>query len=165
MTHKILYEKFKNLDHRELHNALETACINGFLDDVRYLLTSTELNKHIDIHVHNNNPIYLACQSGNLEIVKYLLTSSELKKHADIYSNKNRCFRAVCNSQHLHIVEYLVNEFKIEKNENMENYFKSKKTPFCAYVLHIFEMRNLKSSLESELNSEINSVDNNKIKI
>jgi ankyrin repeat protein len=166
MNNKSLYEKFKDLDHRQLHTALETACINGSLSEVRYLLTSSEIKSHIDIQVHNNNPVYLACQAGNLEIVKYLLTSPELKKHADIYSHKNRCFRAVCNSQHLHIAEYLIHEFKIEKNENMENYFKSKKTSFCVHVLHMFEMRILKQSMENELdNNKIVSLDNKKLKI
>lgn len=166
MTNQHFHKKLNNLDHRALHNALETACINGSLNEVRYLLTSTELKFKIDIHVHNNNPLYLACQSGNLHIVKYLLTSPDLKTHADIYSHKNRCFRAVCNSQHLDIAQYLVCEYKIEKSENIENYFKSKKTPFALHVKHLFEMRDLNSSLENELNSDkLNESITNKIKI
>ena len=166
MNAQYLYNKFKDMDHRALHTALETACINGSLNEVRYLLTSSELKIKIDIHVHNNNPLYLACQSGNLHIVKYLLTSPELSKHGDIYSNKSRCFRAICNSQHLDIAEYLIRDYKIQKNENIENYFKSKKTPFALHVKHLFEMRDLNSTLENELNSDkLNGIVSNKVKI
>lgn len=154
MSNQYLYDKFKNLEHRQLHTALEIACTNGSLNEVRYILTSPEIKIRIDINVHNNNPLFLACQSGNLHIVKYLLTSPELKKHADIYSRKSRCFRAICNAQHLDIVEYLIRDYKIEKNENMENYLNNKKTVFCNHVKHLFEMRALNSSLHNELNSE-----------
>lgn len=166
MNKQLLHEKFNNLGHRELHTALETACINGSLSEIRYLLTSSQIRFNIDINIHSDNPLFLACQSGNLHVVKYLLTSPELTKHADIYSRKNRCFRAVCNSQHMDVAEYLICEFQIEKNENIENYLKSKKTVFCSYVKNMFDMRSLKSTLENELNSDkINEYHNSKIKI
>ena len=65
---------------------LNWACRRGFLEIVKYLLTSPEVKHHADIHRYSDEPIKSACIFGHLDIVKYLLESPDLEDHANIYA-------------------------------------------------------------------------------
>ena len=72
-----LKEKYKKLNQEELNKQFINACQNDDLDIVKYLLTSSELTEHADIHAADDVGFVCACRYSNFEIVKYLVTSAE----------------------------------------------------------------------------------------
>lgn len=108
MTH---YQKMSKF---ELNSAFVTACKDGHLDKVAYLLTSPELVEHGNAEIYHNENLGFrwACQFGHLEIVKYLLTSPELKKNkipfANIHVKEDAGFLTACTKGYLEIVSYLL---------------------------------------------------------
>ncbi len=150
MINPYLYNKYKRMTTKELNNALEAVCVSGDLNEVKYLLTSSDLKSHANPTIHSNSPLFMACREGHLHIVKYLLSSSELKKHADIYSDHNRCFKTICAFGRLDIAEYLIFEFGIEKNKEIDNILQIKKDSCSKAILNMFEVRELNNPLNEE---------------
>ena len=111
---KIDKNTYQDMNQDELNQELLNACIQGQLDIIQYLLTSPELQEHLDIHYQDNsyrNALIWACYQGHLDIVQYLLTSPDLQDHANIYHQDNYGKNALmyaCINGHLNIVEYLL---------------------------------------------------------
>jgi ankyrin repeat protein len=119
MSFKSFYSKYKNFSQKKLNIAFNEACVNGNLDEVRYLLTSTELKEHADIHFNNDNGLSDACWEGHLEIVKYLLTSPELTEHAFINDHQEKDSNGLlnaCGAGHLEIVKYLLTSPELKEH-------------------------------------------------
>ena len=71
-------EKYQYMNKKELNEGLLEASFYAHSDIVKYLLTSSELKEHANIHYqdnHGSNALMIACKKGYLDIVKYLLTS------------------------------------------------------------------------------------------
>lgn len=122
-----LYAKFKNLNESELNVALMTSCRCGNLEEVKYILTSPELEFHANPQSFSHTAFNLACSQGYLEVVQYMLTSPELKVHANIHANKHDYIHtpfvnAACKNQS-HILYYFILELNIEKRKYMDDYF------------------------------------------
>jgi ankyrin repeat protein len=107
-------EKFLKLVQRDSENeeALSLlfirACINGDLEKIKYLLTSSYLKKHAQISHNNYQGFFEACERGSLDIVKYLLTSPELKEHADIHAKEDYIINLAVNYEYTDIINYLL---------------------------------------------------------
>ncbi len=97
---------FQRYDQNQLNKAFIDACKDGDLDVVQYLLTSSELQEHADIHADDGGGIMLACRNGHLDIIRYLLTSPELKEPPNIQHLLTGIMLA-CINDNLTIVEYL----------------------------------------------------------
>ena len=108
MINKKTIELYKTLTPKQLNKVFIDSCENGYLEVVKYLLTSPELKEHADIHANNDSGFRLACEKGHLEIVKYLLTSADLIQHANIHANNDYGFRSACANGDLEIVKYLL---------------------------------------------------------
>jgi len=153
MTDLNFKEKFANAEKDDLDFYFLTACTNGYLDEVKYLLTSKDLKEHPSV-TEDAMPLSIACAEGKLEVVKYLLTSSDLKEHANVYAKETEAFKVACNRLCEEVVEYLIFEFNIEKNQDIINILSFPKTPFDARVANMFTMREVNSELSQELNSD-----------
>lgn len=111
--------KFQHYSNYQLNNVFIQACEYGYLDVVKYLLTSTELTKHANIHAHDDAGFRWACENGHLDIVKYLLTSPELTEHADIHAYNDYGFRSACEYGHLDIVKYLLTSPELKEHADI----------------------------------------------
>jgi len=155
MNNPYLYNKYKKMVSKELNNALESCCISGDLNEVKYLLTSPDLKSRANPTVHTNSPLFLACREGHLHIVKYLLSSPELKKHADIYSDSNRCFKTICAFGRLDIAEYLIFDYQIEKTQDIDSILKIKRDSCSKAIENMFEARELTKPLNDNNSKKI----------
>ena len=61
MINQELKEKYKKLNQEELNDQFINACKNDNLDIVKYLLTSSELTEHADIHAADDLGFIVAC--------------------------------------------------------------------------------------------------------
>ncbi len=100
----VLKLQFQNYNQEKLNDAFIVACKDGDLDIIRYLLTSDDLAKNVNI----NTGFRMACEYGHLPIVKYLLTSKELKNHADIHTNDDGAYQWTCRHGDVEVVRYLL---------------------------------------------------------
>jgi hypothetical protein len=72
-----------NSTKEDIKNALYQACRNDELEQVRFILTSSQLKYRPSVDEDNQAPLVNALVYGNYEIAKYLLTSPELNEHGD----------------------------------------------------------------------------------
>jgi ankyrin repeat protein len=101
-------EESKNYDQVEIDVAFQSACLNGDVEKVKYLLTSPQLKFHPDIHMDKEFGLRAACMNGHLNVIKFLTTSPELKEHSDItYDNETPLSVASLNN-HLNIVKFFL---------------------------------------------------------
>jgi hypothetical protein len=145
------YETYKDASQDELNQAFINACNDGKLEIVKYLLTSSKLNQHININVNNGAGFCLACREGHLEIVKYLLTSPDLKEHANIHIEKNFGFKMAYKYSHFDIITFLILEMNMEKTEHIEDFLRRNPNEEIDNMFTIIE---LKTQLEKDLSSD-----------
>ena len=77
--------------------ALISACQNGHLDIVKYLL-----KQGADIHVRNDLALRQASRKGHLKVVKYLV-----EQGANIYAEDAAALHKATQNGHSDVVEYL----------------------------------------------------------
>jgi hypothetical protein len=77
-------QKFFKLSQYEVNKEFINACENGYIDIVQYLLTSSELKTHADIHAGYDSGFKKACGSGYLDIIQYLIFDMNLEKTESI---------------------------------------------------------------------------------
>lgn len=99
----------------ELHFEFIHACEYGYMEDVRYLLTSPELKYHADIHTMEDFGFRLACSNGHLPIVEYLISSPELTEHANVHIRHDYGFRYACEHERYDTTAYLFQVFEAEQ--------------------------------------------------
>jgi ankyrin repeat protein len=112
-------KNYTKLSQNKLNKEFIDACENGHLEVVKYLLTSPELKKHVNIHVFNDYGFRFACVNGHLNIVQYLLTSPDLKNHANIHSQNDLGFQWACGKGHIKIVQYLLTSVDLKDHANI----------------------------------------------
>lgn len=114
-----LYEKYKNASLDDLNKDLVNACIEGELEIVQYLLSSTDLKQHADINDEDCLAFCFACSTGNLDIVKYMLTSPELKIHVNINAKEGEPLSWACENGQLEVVKYLLSSSDLKEHANL----------------------------------------------
>lgn len=112
-------KNYTNCSQVTLNSEFNTACRNGQLDIVKYLLTSHDLEKHAKINANDGWGFIWACQNGYLDIIKYLLTSPDLKKHVRISTQNYYGVYWACQGGHLDVVEYLLSSPELKKHANI----------------------------------------------
>ena len=110
---------YKKMNKNQLDDEFVNACNKGHLEVVKYLLTSSDLKKHANIHKTEDSGFILSCRANHLEIVKYLLTSSDLKEHAHIHAQNNAAFIGACIYGALDIVKYLLMSPDLKEHVNI----------------------------------------------
>ena len=144
--------KYKTLTQEQLNKVFIDSCENGYLEVVKYLLTSPDLKEHADIHADNDNGFIDSCVNGYLEVVKYLLTSPELTEHADIHAKYDLGFKWACRDGHLEVIKYLIIDMNIDKTNYIEEYLNENKDK--KYVQQATELFNTRV-LHHQLNENI----------
>lgn len=105
----------------KLNDKLAYSCRDGLIENVKYLLTSKELDIHAEINHNMCYPLKFACSNNRLDIVKYLLTSPELKEKADIHADNDGALNFACaNKDTQEIINYLLCSPDLKENANFE---------------------------------------------
>lgn len=126
-----LYEEYKYLNQDELNKSLLLACKYGWLNKVKYLLTSPDLSNHADINTKYVNihsyPIIFAAKEGYLDIVKYLIDEPSLEGTLDVKTNEGAVLGYACYQGQLHVAQYLLSNpiytSQINLDANLEKGF------------------------------------------
>ena len=117
--------KYKTLTQKQLNEVFINSCQNGYLEVVKYLLTSPDLKEHANIHAQDDLGFRWACARGHLEVVKFLILdmSIEKTKHIEDYLNKNQDNKCVKEAIEL----FKIREFNQKLNANLEHKEKQNK--------------------------------------
>lgn len=134
-------------------------CEQGNLEQVKYWLTSPNLESHANINADNGGPIISACLKGHLSIIQFLLTSPDLIEHADIHLANDMAFRFAYAKYSLdysvtkNVIDYLVMIYGIKLTNTIQE--EMRKFPnaevskmFFKRTVHIYdgEKKHLKRS-------------------
>jgi ankyrin repeat protein len=151
-------------EQERLYEELMLACRTGDLDEVKYLLTSPELDEHATINIYNykdiSSPLTEACWNGHLEVVKYLLTSPELKEKADIHFKDDQALNFACYQGHLDVVKYLLTSSdltehaKLNDRENQKPLLNACDGEYLDIVKYLMESNDLKEKPDLDSISE-----------
>jgi hypothetical protein len=151
------FRQYRGQNKKFINNGLFSACQNGRLDEVQYLLTSPELKENADINFGDDsyigNPLTNACFGGHLEIVQYLLFSKTLKENVKIANFGTSAFEAAFLNNHIHILKYLIFEIKIEKTEEIKKIIAHSPITGSSNIDNLFQIRELNSKLNNELHT------------
>ncbi len=82
MIHPFSY--YQNRSSKDLNDILCTACRRGRIDKLRYMLTTPEISKKIDIHHRNAICFDWMLYSKRFEVLKYLIFEYKIEKTKDI---------------------------------------------------------------------------------
>ena len=91
---------------------LDSACYNGHLDVVQYLITECKC----DLMCKRNDgstPLKAACYNGHLNVVRYLITECKCNQMCKD-NNGSTPLHSACNNGHLNVVRYLITECKCD---------------------------------------------------
>jgi ankyrin repeat protein len=119
MKYPEYYEQFKDCSYLELNSRLCLACEKGWLEEISYLLTSSDLPINASLNYDNGLPLTSASKKGKLEIIKFLLTSPNLKNHANIHSKNDMALSLACKYGHLETVNYLLTSPDLKEHANI----------------------------------------------
>jgi len=156
-----------------INHAFKIATNCGYIEKVKYLLTSPELNIHADIHFDNDFAIRAACEWGYKSVVEYLLTSPDLKKHAKLPENLDFIFESIevlikeaiseleCE-EYLDFWHYLIHECEIKATEKILTIIK-RSTPIEFQLSAIAKLATI--DLENSLPEKNKKIDNKKHKL
>lgn len=148
-----LTEKYKGIDNEDLEMYFILACNNNNMEEVKYFLTSPELEYHPSLIVENE-PLRLACFNNFVEMTKYFLTSPDLKEHANIYVDEADAFQKACKNESIDVLQYLVFEFNINETPEIKEYLNTTNTKFNDTVKNMFVLRELNKNLTEDLPSD-----------
>lgn len=113
---KEFYAKYKNTGSNVLNLTFTTLCLKGELEEIDYLLTSSELQINADIHTRNDQGLIFASDSKHNEVMKYLLSSSSLKEHSDIYAQGGLMILHCFSNGNLDMVKFLLSSPNLKEN-------------------------------------------------
>lgn len=111
----------QELERMRVDLDLLTACSNGDIKEIKYLLTSPEIinaSIHDATRIGSEAPI-VACKSNNIEILKYLFFSPDIDNHASLYITNNE-------KQNLPIIALLQSKEETLMSLLTEEQFKNK---------------------------------------
>ncbi len=152
-----LFEKFGNMNQNEINLSLYHSAKKGNIDEVHYLLTSTELKHNADVHCQNDEALHTSYFYGHLELTKYLVSSPLLKEHADIHSRNDQmfvfCYGNYSETSYYNFLNFLIFELKIQKTPKIISYMEEYQTEEFKKA---FDSRDLSEDLVPSLNDNKN---------
>lgn len=105
------------IPQERLDESFLKACQFGKLDEVKRLLTSSELSQHANIGSEKNRGLLLAAIGGYIELMDYLLFSPDLTKHLSIKENNDELFSFTLQFRRVDVMKYLIFEASLEKTK------------------------------------------------
>jgi len=135
---------------------LFSACQNGSLDIVKYLLTSTDLKENIVLKPDSvyESYLYICFEANHLDIAKYLLASTELKIHSNINNDNGEIFKILCETDSMEMLQWLIFDLGMKRTEYIDNYLKENPND---KITNWFKL----SELNKELNTDLNKKNKN----
>lgn len=112
-------KNLKDCSKNELGLEFVSACRNGNIELVDYILTSPELENKPSVSFKSNLGLIEACWYGHLNIVKYLLSSDKLKEHADIHAKNEYPFLICCQLDYIDMVKYLGSSPELKEHSDV----------------------------------------------
>ena len=139
---------FHQMEQSQLDYYSLVCCRTGDLESLRYLLNSSNLKEHVNIHYYDDLFLRTTCDNGYLHIVKFLLTSPELKEHADIHAIEDAAFKSVIKNEYIDLLKYLIFDYKIEETSHINTYLMNENRND---IIKMFERRELEENLQHSL--------------
>lgn len=164
LTNKDLPEK-ADINHSKDYGFF-MACMYANLPVVEFLLTSPKLDKHADHNSRHGAALKYCLLHGKLDVAKYLLTSPQLKTPFKIHTQKDNIFIELCKSERIESLIYIICDYQIKYTKNIENWLHCPEAHNFKYrdeVLHLFQKRQFRDSLEKTLSNEYASTKRTKI--
>lgn len=136
------------------------SAIGGNLDIVKYLLISTDLNEHVNIHDRDNygwDILTYACKYKKIEIIKYLLTDINLKEYPNMLKQDNNghniLIKAYC-FEYLELSNFLILNMNIEIDNDTLSFLNGNNNKKKIYKedLNMIKSRDLYNKLNNTLN-------------
>lgn len=104
LNKKLSPEEIKELSQTEVNLLFSQACFSNDDKLIKYLLTSPDLLKKIDLSI-NDNWFDSICRNGNINIVNFILTSFKTIEITQEMMNSG--FIRACGKNRLELVKYL----------------------------------------------------------
>jgi ankyrin repeat protein len=150
------YDKeFKTLSDQDLNDFLNSvyldACEKGDLDQLKYILTSPELEKHANLNEYYCFVLNFACDDGKLEFANYLLN---FDNYQTIIADRNVGLILASGNGHLDIVRYMLTTPIIKDTYNNQDDLDLSLQSACGEG-HLEVVRYLLTSPELENHADI----------
>ena len=154
----------KEFQNTKLDEALILACLKkseGGVQIAKYILSSTQLRKNIDMDKLNEHVLLASCRSMNIPIIKFILEDSELSSYIDIHHNNDEVFKYSFYSKEMNFIHYLIFDKKITRTKDIDELLKNEPNQDDLkaenkYTNHMFDIRKMNKELHSELKSVSN---------
>ncbi len=108
----IFLKRYEHLTKQEINSLFITACVSGQIEHVKYLLTSSDLKIHADVHTENDLGFILATKNGLLEHSGHLVR----KLIKETY---------VTDPNYEQVLKYLIIEQEIEKTDHIKAFLET----------------------------------------
>lgn len=82
-------------------------------DFLKYILSSPELKRHVDISSHNSAIARSALKNNNMDILIFLFESKELKENVKVDFDNYYLFRNTAKMGNLAMFKYLINHYPV----------------------------------------------------
>jgi hypothetical protein len=140
-----LFDRYKNLSQEQLQRCFYASCRSGYLDEVKYLLTSSDLNEHADIYANEGDALIFAVENGHYEVIEYLLHSPELKEHINIHTQYDLAIIKACDIGNKDMVKFLLTSPKLKEHSDIHTrgtqlYFRKDRPFLTAYICERMEV-------------------------
>ena len=89
---------------------LHSACYNGHLDVIRYLVTECKCDPMCKSN-NGSTPLHSACYNGHLDVIRYLVTECKCDPMCKS-NNGSTPLHSACYNGHLDVIRYLITECK-----------------------------------------------------
>jgi hypothetical protein len=91
------------------------------------------------------------CFYEDFNEVKYILTSPDIKLRPNLNFKLDEPFAFLLEDKNLEILQYLIIEHNMEKTKNIVEIMQKNESEFIQQVEELFNIRDLKCSLDNEL--------------
>jgi hypothetical protein len=168
--------KYSQLDNTQLEKELEYACKANSLRDVKYLLTSSDIEKAIKENYDFKNSFAGACSSGGLEVIDYLLSEKKInntiledgfvkaasKGQLEVIKKLkvantdtiNQAFTKSCEGGHLEAIYYLVEVKQADITTDNYKGFKSAFSMENKEIINYLLIENTKELMDYLMDSQ-----------
>lgn len=157
MNNPELYKKFKSLNQVKINEAFISACEQGDVNTLDYLLYSKELN--INANGFNRFAAALgAVESNSISTLQYLVHATHSIDEWKPYIQNKYVLDYIRRSEDIPMITYLIMDLNIEKTQFMQEFLEFSTTQYRDTVAKLFQVRDLSTSLKADLDTTTNTV-------
>ena len=131
------------MDHEGLISSYKPLMLDPEL--TKFLLSSSQLKQHADIHAQNDALFIKACTKGDLDFMEYLLTDPELKDHADINAQDYYSITSALKLDRDDVAKFLLTDARLKEHIDIS---KSIEHLYCAHYERVDDDYNYDNEYE-----------------